>query len=486
MARQYFLSIVSACCVLGAFAPYHMSWLAWIGLGLFFLCLRNTASLKHSIGVSMLFGMVLIGGYHSWIFTLDVFGPWWGIFGLWLLYSIYLAMAYGLFGLLSYRLRQTQGSTYALGMAALFALCESCRLLGPIGSPGGIIGYSQIKTLIGPLISLTGVSGLSFMTALFTATLLALTNYKKNTSPPYVAIGVLFWGCCMAYIIDIPPTNTHITISCIQGNQPQHMKIKHENLIETQLFYLTQTYKAIQNGAQVIVWPETILPTDATKNTWFLSALQKSLARDSVVFWGTPVYQSPFFYNSIVMSTAENPLFSVYRKHRLVPFGEYWPFKTWFHRLGLSAIIPGAEYQAGPQPTHPFPNHMSAAICLESVYGNHFQKAVQHGSKGFIISANHAWYGKSSAAEKHLDILKGIAMSYQRGIALATTSGISAVILPNGDLAARAKTHQEDLIMASFPMYTHLTPYAKYGEWFLWVLITVTCSIFAKIYRHRN
>jgi apolipoprotein N-acyltransferase len=69
-------------------------------------------------------------------------------------------------------------------------------------------------------------------------------------------------------------------------------------------------------------------------------------------------------------------------------------------------------------------------------------------------------------------------MEYQRSIIFATTNGISALILPNGQCKARAEAHQEAVLIGTIPLQTTLTPYAKYSEWFLGILLLTYCSIY--------
>lgn len=480
MARQYFLAVTAGACVLLAFPPAGISSMAWIGILPLLWMLKKSSNLAHSMGLSFAFGLVLMGGFHSWIWTLVTFGPMWGIGGLWLLYSLYLASFYALFGSIAYGLRKTQGSLYALGISAGYVLTEFLRQWGPIGSPGGILGYSQINSSIAPLASWTGIWGVSFIVILFPSLLLGYgipqTSASCERNPTQKKSFILATAClCLLIIIStftkIPHETGTVIASSIQGSHAQNSKFQSTNTTIIQDFYIKNTNNAILKGAEVIVWPETITAVINTENNAFMTRLQNSLLPSTTVFWGTPTRQNNHFYNSIVMTTKDSAQADIYNKHHLVPFGEYWPLKSWFQKLGLSNLIPGAEYSPGTHSGALFSTHFSGAICLESVYGNHFRPQVQAGSQGFIISGNHAWYGDSRAAEKHLDMLRFRAIEYQRSIAFATNSGISALILPNGILAAVAQSHQEAVLVAKLPLQTNLTVYAQYGEWFLRICI---------------
>lgn len=478
MARPYFLAVLAASLLLMAFPPIHISWMAWVGFVTLLFALQRATSLRQSMRIGFLFGVVFMGGFHAWIWELSQFGPIWGIGILWLLYTLYLAVFYGFFGGLAYFFKSQRGSLYILGISASFVLMEALRQTGPIGSPGGMLGYSHADRLIASLASWTGVSGVSFAIALFASTLYERSRKDKTGTWPLFSIGTL--GLLVfGSLITTPPISTGtVRASSIQGAHSQHIKLNRNSTHEIQNFYLTQTADAIREGATLILWPETITPRLNAQDPHFVRKLQNLLTPQTILLWGTPVWENGKFYNSIVMTTSQNGMTERYHKHRLVPFGEYWPLKTWFQKLGLSNLIPGAEYSPGPAAGPIFSNHFSSAICLEALYGTHFRAQVLAGSQGFAVNGNHGWYGHSSAAAKHLEILRFRAIEYQRSIVFASTSGISALILPNGKLLAMATPQKECRLIGLLPLHKEQTPYARYGEWFLGILIAICISVF--------
>jgi len=484
MARQYFLAVLAGALVLMSFPPIGVSWLAWVGLMPLLWVLKKSPKIGHSMGLAFTFGLILMGGFHVWIWTLSSFGPLWGIIGLWTIYSLYLASFYTVFGIISYGLRNREGSIYILGIASGYVLTEYLRQGGPIGSPGGTLGYSHIDSVISPIASWTGIWGVSFTLILFASILLeyghhkwASRNNKTGILPQKSKIRIATIVLCtlflIAYVTETPPETGSFIAGSIQGAHAQNNKIHHTNNRDIQDFYLQNTRKAILQGAEIIVWPETITALLNTQNTLFMAQLRHSLNANTAVFWGTPTRENAHFYNSIVMTTQDMSQADSYQKHHLVPFGEYWPLKPWFRHLGMSNLIPGAEYGPGPTPGPLFANGFSGAICLESIYGSHFRPQVKAGSKGFIVSGNHAWYGTSSAAAKQLAMLRFRAIEYQRSIVFATNAGISALILPNGNLATVAPPHQEAVLVSQLPIHSHFTLYARYGEWFLWACLII-------------
>jgi apolipoprotein N-acyltransferase len=525
MSRQYLLALLSGGLLLLGFPPASLSWMAFLGLLPLLYALKNAPTIKHSTCIGFLFGFVFMGGFHAFLWELSQFGPLWGIFIIWLLYTIYLASFYALFGTIAYLFRQQSGAIYTLGISCSLVLTEALRQSGPIGSPGGLLGYSQINTLIAPLASWTGILGVSFFVILCTTQLsLYLGKYTKkeptnnhtlcatprrgapsqemvfNRTPCDIlfwknirarfhcgmgietkgfTVGILLLCFLLAYSTPKHKEIGQLLAASIQGNHTQNHKITTHNTDSVQSFYLRKTKEAIDLGATLIVWPETITSRLNTHNPIFMNQLQQLLPTQTVVFWGTPTWKNNQFYNSIVMTSRETPIYSYYDKHHLVPFGEYWPLKSWFNNLGIANLIPGAEYSPGPNTGPLFPNNFSAAICLESVYGKHFRKQVKSGSLGFIITGNHAWYGKSSAAEKHVDILRFRALEYRRSVVFATNAGLSALIGPNGKVLTIGKTQEDATLIAKIPLHKEMTFYTTYGEWFSWFcgIIVLVCLL---------
>ena len=211
----------------------------------------------------------------------------------------------------------------------------------------------------------------------------------------------------------------------------------------------------------------------AHEATVFLESIrQESRARHSDVMIG--LLQFDF-------ETAEirNGLYSMseagdgwYFKRQLVPFGEFFPVpafvRRWMRLMSLPYydMTPGAADQptlaAGGQ-------RLAATICYEDAYGG--DQLANLGVATLLVNVtNNAWFGDSAAPHQQLQMARFRAREAGRWLMRATSNGVTAVIGPDGAIAARAPQFVPAVLKSTVQPRTGLTPYARIGDWPLLVL----------------
>ncbi|MBC7285110.1 nitrilase-related carbon-nitrogen hydrolase, partial [Hoeflea sp.] len=86
-------------------------------------------------------------------------------------------------------------------------------------------------------------------------------------------------------------------------------------------------------------------------------------------------------------------------------------------------------------------------------------------------ATNDAWFGTSIGPEQHLASARMRAVEEGLPVVRAANTGISAIIDANGEVVARLGTEKTGVIDASLPGARAPTPYARFGDWALLVLI---------------
>ena len=199
------------------------------------------------------------------------------------------------------------------------------------GFPWLAFGYSQVAAspLAGyaPVFGAYGVSlAVAVSAGLFTLLWLARWNRQGKI---VLAIVALLWisGVTLREVEWTQPQGELIKVSLAQGNIPQDLKFREEQLIWT-----LETYRKLvqQSDARLIVLPETAVPLlrqEVPEN-------YTTLLRDHVRQNGGDIIIGAFerdhaqYYNSVfTLGTAES---QSYRKNHLVPFGEFIPLRPVF------------------------------------------------------------------------------------------------------------------------------------------------------------
>ena len=119
---------------------------------------------------------------------------------------------------------------------------------------------------------------------------------------------------------------------------------------------------------------------------------------------------------------------------------------------------------------------VAVAICYEIIFPGHVVDVLFR--PDWIFNAtNDAWFGTSIGPEQHLAAARMRAVEEGLPVVRAANTGISAIIDANGDVVARLDTGETGFIDASLPGARAPTPYARFGDWTMLVLIVASWSL---------
>src|SRR5690606_10848644 len=169
-----------------------------------------------------------------------------------------------------------------------------------------------------------------------------------------------------------------------------------------------------------------------------------------------------------------------YDKSHLVPFGEFVP--TGFRWFVDAMVIPLGDFNRGPARQQPFDiagQRIGFNICYEDVFGEELLPALrpgENGEPGATILANVSnlgWFGNSWALPQHLQIARMRSMETARPTIRATNTGATAIIDEKGSVRHRLPYHQAGVLDASVQGMSGLTPYARWGNFLVLILISI-------------
>lgn len=203
-------------------------------------------------------------------------------------------------------------------------------------------------------------------------------------------------------------------------------------------------------GAGLIVWPESAFPYlfDRQLEAEFAPGHPWSVRseRKSRVLFGSLSHRfgDAVVFNSAVLFTAEGKVGGLADKQRLMPFGEYIPFRSRFPdwAAALRADMPDwPEIEAGG-PKHLLVDgslRLGVLICYEDV----FSMDSLAEANLLVTVANHAWFGPW-APHQALALATVRAVELRRPLVRATNTGVSSVsdalgrVLAESDVRASA------------------------------------------------
>lgn len=462
MRQALFAAALGAATVLG-FAPFELFLLPPLTLALLFRLGQHAASPRAAAGLGFAWGLGFFLAGVSWVYVSlhDVSGLAAPLaLAATVLFCAYLALFPALAGFLACRLASTEVWRDALLLAGVWTLVEWLRGVLFTGFPWLALGYAQTPpSPLAGFAAVLGVHGIGFLTALFAA-VLALGWRRKGG---WVLIVVLLVAGQLLRAIDwTQPVGAPFKVSLLQGNIPQTLKWRPENLSLSIDAYLGL---ARQHPADLIVLPETAIPLffDAVPAE-VLDALRQ---RGDVLLGIAVRHREGGYVNGAVALTADRngparP--QSYAKRHLVPFGEFVPPGfAWFFDL---VHIPMADFSAGPSRQVPLilaGQKVAPNICYEDLFGNEILAQLPEATLLANLS-NTAWFGRSLAQPQHLQIARMRALETGRMMLRAANTGITAAIAPDGRVLGALPPFTRGALVVEAQGFAGWTPYLRWGD----------------------
>jgi apolipoprotein N-acyltransferase len=499
-------SLSGALCAL-SFPKFGQPAFAWIALAPLIVAValnaRPGASLmRHPFTLGLIAGAIYFGGTLYWIGgVMAVYGglrPW--VSGLLTaLLAAYLALYPALFALLVARAVRTFGVPGVWLAPCFWVAIEWVR--GSIGSgfPWVPLGASQATVLpVVQVASIAGVYGLSALVALVSAAAAAVTLSRRRVHVRGLAavaalvVVVAVSGSMRVAGGALVERGEVMRIGLLQGNVPQDAKWDQAFREPILKRYVDLSRQAIGAGAAIVIWPETSLPFFFESEPALAAPVRRLAVESRTAFViGTNLMEGGAngapsrISNAAVLVGPDGRSRAVYRKMRLVPFGEYVPFKSllfFVDRLveAVSDFTPGTEAVVFDLDGRRF----SVAICYESTFPWIARAFVAGGSQLLVTITNDAWFGRSSAAYQHFDLGAIRAVEQGRYVVRAANTGISGAVDPYGRVVARTPLFESAAIAVDVRLLDARTVYSRAGDVVVWLSLAV--AIGALFFRSRD
>jgi apolipoprotein N-acyltransferase len=484
-----------------AFAPFFFTASIAISLALLFRQLLNSNNNKKSflIGLSFGFGFFLTSCY--WIgisFTINAekFASLIPIAipALCIVLAIFIAFT----GMLFQILRSNNIYLNILNFTICWCLLEYIRVYLFSGMPWNLAGYSLSNNLqIAQFASLFGIYGLSIITILFGSSCYLFLYYKTKKAKLLLSV-ILLIPITIIYIYgdyklqNNPTIFTNIKIQIVQANMRPPSIPTHENLMSILNQNLFTTNK-ISEHADIIIWPEGVLPYPIDGNSSDLSTyLSEYLPKNSYLIAGGTRYDGKNYYNSLFLfDHNQNPI-KYYDKIHLVPFGEYFPFRKIldFDSITNGSIDYGFGDVKGGIEIDDLKTNFLPIICYESIFPELSSiKYRNHADSQWLLNiSNDGWFGDSTGPYQHFYMARIRAIEQGLPLIRAANTGISAIFDGYGRIIQKTNLLENTNIINYLPIKASHTLFSNINHlYFLILYITILLIlIIHKILRKKN
>lgn len=459
-----------------ALAPYDIWPLALVSPAILYALLIPAMNGKRAFLIGQAYGTGLwcVGAF--WLYTsIHVYGntPAW----LALIMIALMGLGMGLFhGFMALIFNKMVGKQ-PLSFAALWILQEWMKTWLFTGFPWLFVGYAFTEQhWLSSLAPVAGVFAISFVAVLLSASVVELLRRRGGYMIPSLALLIVSTALWLINPQWTKPKGTpNLTVSLIQGNIPQDLKWLTEYQIETLKIYAKLT--STEWDRDLVLWPESSIPMFQTEAVGFINEMVK-MANETDTTWVTGIpYKDeaafdastdkyPPFYNSVIALGADAE--GLYKKQRLVPFGEYIPFE------GLLDILPNLagsqdimSYSRGSDKQAPLRvrgHNLGAAICYEVAYPDTTRKNAI-GTDFLLTISNDAWFGTSAGPLQHLQMVQMRALENGRWFMRATNTGVTAIIDHKGQIVERAPQFERTVLRGEVQARVGNTPFMRFGHY---------------------
>jgi apolipoprotein N-acyltransferase len=487
-----------------SFPPVGIWPLAPVGVALLTVSLAGR-NLRASFGCGLVFGVAFFFPLLSWVINV-----WWFA---WTALALGSAVILAVLAIAQRLLLRLPG--WPVAVAGWWVSLEALRDRFPFGGfPWGRLAMSQASAPTAGWAAVGGAPVLSFVVALVGASLgwliLSALGHRSQRGPaegtardpasgsgghplramalPALAVVVTAGLAAAGGLLSVDPTSGAKTaeVAAVQGNVPRARNLP-EELNDTEVTgnharateQLAAQVKAGRTPApDLVVWPENSTDLDPFVYPAIHQQITSALgAIDRPILVGE-VLNNPQL-NVGQLWTPGHGAGAIYAKRQLVPFGEYIPWRGFVSQLtSLTGLVP-TDFVPGHSAVvfRTGQIRLGDVICYEVGFDRLVRSEVTAGANLLTVQTNDADFeidGQTGESEQQLAMARIRAVESDRAVVVASTTGVSAIIAPDGHLITHSGTWQQAVLEAKVPLITHRTWADDAGAWPEWVIVALT------------
>lgn len=392
--------------------------------------------------------------------------------------------------------RQQVGRQHGAGLRALAGACAwvGCEWLFP-KLLGDTLGHGLYPSLpLRQLADLGGAAGITVLLLLANEGIALAIRRRDAGARAWIrplglvcamVVAWLGYGSWRASTLAAAASEGDpLRIGMVQSNIVDYERLRRERgayavVREVLDTHFAMSRAAVEGGADVLLWSETVYPTTfGQAKSEDGAALDDEIrafvanARVPLVF-GTYDMDAAGEYNAAAFMAADGRLLGMYRKTHPFPLTEHVP--SWLDSPALRRWMPWTgSWQAG-NGARVFPLQLADGreipvvplICLDDVDVSLALDGARLGAQAIIGMSNDSWFSAhAQGAELHLAVAAFRSIETRLPQFRVTANGISAVIDPAGTRLATTSIGQPALLTVAMPIRTPVrTLMVAWGNW---------------------
>jgi apolipoprotein N-acyltransferase len=375
--------------------------------------------------------------------------------------------------------------------AFVWATGEAMREVFPFGGfPWARIAFSQPDGLYLPLAALAGTPliGLAVSLTGFGITWLVRRLVvererapRRLVAPVLAAALPVLAGVGATPLVGTEPTDGTAVVAAVQGNVPRaglDFNAQRRAVLDNHVHRTEELARDVAAGRadqpDLVIWPENSSDIDPYRNpdaaagiTRAARAIKAPIAVGSVLIGddGDP-------RNTVILWDPERGPVDEYTKRQLQPFGETMPMRGFF-RIFTSAVDRAGRFVPGTEATvFPMANaRVALATCYEVAFDDVVRESVENGSNLLAIPTNNATFGYTEMTYQQLAMDRVRAVEHGRSVVVAATSGVSAMVHPDGSVSQETSIFTDAALVERLPLRSATTLSDQLGPVPEWIMV---------------
>ena len=343
---------------------------------------------------------------------------------------------------------------WSLKVAFVFTAMELLRDRVPFNGFGwGQFGVVAAQSFLAPLVPILGQVVLTFGLVWIAAEVVRIRKQGAVSYRKYLTIALVVGGAGLASSNMVAVQSAdQLRIGLVQGGVvhtglgtfgPPRSVLKN---------HVTQTELHIEtlNKQDLVVWPESSSDWDPFADPIshsLITAIQAKLETPLLIGANVETSDGRLANDSILWRQTGPHI--EYQKRRLVPFGEFMPFRSVISKFTDRVELMPKDFASGHAPGHFNVNgiNLNVLICFEIADDSLAFDRIDDAA-AIIVHTNNATYQNLGQSEQQLLYARMRALETSRPVLSVSTSGYSAVIDPQGRILDSLNQSQTGILTA--------------------------------------
>ncbi|UXY25961.1 apolipoprotein N-acyltransferase [Streptomyces sp. HUAS TT20] len=460
-----------------SFPPRTVWWLAVPAFAGFAWVLRDR-SWKAALGLGYLFGLGFLLPLLVWTGVEVGPGPWLALVAIEAVFVALVGVGVAAVSKLP---------AWPLWAAAVWIAGEALRARVPFrGFPWGKIAFGQADGLFLPLAAVGGTPVLGFAVVLcgfglYEAGRLAAEGRRTRTlrkaaaATALLSVAVPVAGAVAARgLVSDKAENGTATVAVIQGNVPRaglEFSAQRRAVLD---YHARETRKlAADIKAGKVAKPDFVLwPENSSDIDPFTNADAAQILDDAAEAVGAPISvggvvekDGKLLNEQILWDPVKGPT-QTYDKRQIQPFGEYLPLRSLVGAINKNWTgMVRQDFSRGTKPgVFDFDGaKVGLVTCYEAAFDWAVRSEVTDGAQMISVPSNNATFDRSEMTYQQLAMSRVRAVEHSRTVTVPVTSGVSAVIMPDGTITEKTGMFVPDYLVQKVPLRSSKTPATELG-----------------------